>query len=390
MTKKILITLPGEGGGELDDSIVEAIREGDPEIVIEKPKFGYDQPIDDRGKQLAALIEQLSEDPKATIIVYAISAGGLVGRYALSSLIHQGKPHRVVRFIARDSPILGAIVPLCFQFLVRFLGIFVGDDVKEHLAKKTTKQLLIYYHETEDTVLDDSGNRRITVTYQAASNPLHKELMLELESFEAGRSWMPGIHTVGISNGSTENNFEEHDFVNMKVFSKTILGKVDHVTFVLRRLTEGTTTHIIDFGLPSWVRLLLPKPYNELASLNVSIKGHYEQWENAPGGYSSLAQDNGKLIRSAAATISTIIDRYVPGVNVMSNTKINYPNCFIPTVSALGLRDKSPMWVKDKSEPEILAASMFDEIRYQAENESHGHKNQEFIVEKILEGFGGS
>ncbi len=385
--KKILVTLPGEGGGTLDDSVVDEIREKVPDIVIEKPAFGYDQPIDERGRQLAALIEELSADPQAAIIVYAVSAGGLVGRYALSSLIHAGKPHQVIRFITRDSPMLGAIVPLCFQFLVRFLGIFVSDDVKEHLAKKTSKQLLIYYHETEATATSGSAERGITVTYTAGPHPLRTQLIRELDTFEAGQPWLLGIHTIGISNGSTKNNFEKQQFVDMKVYSETWLGKVQYVTFVLKRLTNNATTCVIDFGLPAWVRRFLPKPYNELASLNVSIRGPYEQWENAPGGHNSLAESNGKLIRSVAAKICLIIDRSVPVVNVKSSTDLNYPNCFIPTVSALGLRDKAPMWIKDKSESEILAASMFDEIRYQAKNESHGHTNKDFIVEKILEGF---
>jgi len=92
-------------------------------------------------------------------IVLGMSMGGVIGKYALLSMENQGIDHETEKFLAFDSPLRGANVPLGLQYLYEFIrgieikayGVPILDftpqlsEVDRTFNSPAVQQLLLYH-----------------------------------------------------------------------------------------------------------------------------------------------------------------------------------------------------------------------------------------------------
>ena len=129
------------------------------------------------------------------LIVIGTSMGGLVSRYALTSMEQPSNTynHKTKLFISMDSPQNGANVPLGFQYMAYYLDkdlmgavSKLNDAIEKQLACKAAKQMLLYHYEA-------------TVGYTAKC---HSERTAYLDSLASIGNFPKQCTTMAISFGS--------------------------------------------------------------------------------------------------------------------------------------------------------------------------------------------
>ncbi|MCF6365925.1 MAG: putative Ig domain-containing protein [Bacteroidales bacterium] len=123
------------------------------------------------------------------IVVIGPSMGGLITRYAIRNMEQNGQNHNVRNWVAFDSPMKGASIPLGLQHWVRFFA-DEGDvqgaiDAKVALSGPAAKQMLIYHYTA-------------TVGNTANSNGLYSTFYNELNAM----GFPEQTRIVAIANGS--------------------------------------------------------------------------------------------------------------------------------------------------------------------------------------------
>jgi len=96
----------------------------------------------------------LRDNKTEEMIVVGPSMGGLITRHALKTIENQGENHFVKTWIAFDSPMTGAYIPIGLQHATDFLSSVsvpaaIGDAAQKGLAKINSyaaKQLLVEHH----------------------------------------------------------------------------------------------------------------------------------------------------------------------------------------------------------------------------------------------------
>jgi hypothetical protein len=374
-----LITVAGLGGGVLDDEIVESVRrKSKTELEVVTPHYPKGHATEQRADLLRDAILKANkgreDDPDHSIVIYAVSAGGFIARYALARLVHEGVNHRVKTFVARDSPILGALVPMAFQALVRYMPDYVDQGTKDTVSMPLAKELLMYYLPKKPNTTNKGGRKSLSFPLQP--DPARVKVLKRLRNWEKNGPWLGDIHCIGISNGSNQKTFSQGIFLNFeKGFIPTPYGK-----FQLCQLGGYIRPKIIEL---EYLRLgkyerNLPKIVQGQSKVDVTISGKHVAWENAPGSFSGFAKNVGVQVQKALTKFPCIYK---------NDVVYQHPESFIPTASALGINHASPTWIVNKTEKQILKASLFDEIRLQKTNRKHGEPNKAFIVPRILKGF---
>lgn len=139
----------------------------------------------------AGMEAPLGVDEKLVLIPE--SMGGLVSRYALAYLEHQGIDHRVDLWMTIDSPHAGAYIPVGIQYMVDFLnGLSLGIAGQAELAEinsPAARQMLLYHHTQADN--------RTTPNH----DPMFDQFWNELNNVYGGYPQAPGLWRVALSNG---------------------------------------------------------------------------------------------------------------------------------------------------------------------------------------------
>ena len=132
---------------------------------------------DDYIQRNAMLIKKVIEDinarmisagtmkPANQIVVVGPSMSGLVTRYALDYMEQHNIPHNVRNWIAFDSPMKGANVPLGVQHWLRFFAedadVAGAQDALQTLQGAAAKQMLTYYYTTTQRSTHTAGHHSL-------------------------------------------------------------------------------------------------------------------------------------------------------------------------------------------------------------------------------------
>jgi hypothetical protein len=252
------------------------------------------------------------------LVIFGISMGGLVARYALTYMENHSLAHNTRLYVSIDAPHQGANIPLSLQFLLNktanyFPPIkFMLDDV---INSPAARQMLLVHHAP-------TTNNSPSHPYSPQQSSLRTDLMNELESMG---NFPVMCRKIAISNGSKSGLYQKDSLDR-----RTGDGKIG--------LFFQDATLFNSVGMS-----LFPKVYDEYG---VEV-GSSSLFHNI------MAYDNGIVAVKGYANLETLPGGNQPWVKqVMSEFNkqglspcYTYLDpCFIPTVSALALNIPISQW----------------------------------------------
>jgi hypothetical protein len=296
-------------GFDLGSSDLDVLWNG-----LERGAFPFVSELHDRGKDLVILgydersasIMKNAEAAAATIMraiatrigaapltVGGFSMGGIVTRYTLANLEHQGIDHQTALYASFDSPHRGAWVPVGLQALAHFLRRAFVTGPSQQINSPASRQMLWRHVASESA--------------PAVVDPLRTEFLRRLA--EVG-NWPRRPRTLGIANGAADGTGNgvpagvEALGVRSGLFAQTMLrtqaGGVQELVARLRLALPG---------LPAVERLVHTDEFPE--------------FDGAPGGTLESFGLAGDALRKA-----------LNGVDIHHRA-----GCFVPSVSAVAIRD---------------------------------------------------
>ncbi|MCM2428496.1 esterase/lipase family protein [Streptomyces sp. RKAG337] len=181
----------------------EGLEHGEYPFVRELGSRGYDLIILGYAERSASILKNAevaiscinrAKDQRADksdlMAVGGFSMGGLVTRYALAKMEHEGSNHEVGTYISYDSPHRGAWIPLSLQGLAHFLAP-ISDGMKNMINSEAATELMWRHKESIAAPAVEHENRRI--------------FLAKLREY----GWWPtgplnpnGIRKIGVANGS--------------------------------------------------------------------------------------------------------------------------------------------------------------------------------------------
>jgi hypothetical protein len=282
------------------------------------------------GQVVRSLVEEVSGlVPGTPVALVGASMGGLLSRYALADLEHEGVPHPVDRYISFDAPHAGANIPLGIQYWVAFFA----DESAEAAAllasldSPAARQLLVY-HRT-----DPPGTTGVP-------DPLRATFLAELADLGGFPS---GPRSAAVANGSgvgLSQGFGGGD----RVVEWEYRGFLVDIDGDVYAVPDGGSALIFDgridvIGLPADVQ-------------QVTVTGTLP-YDHAPGGYrSSMAQ-----MDAVEAPFGDIV-------------ALHPAHAFVPTVSALDLSGVG-LFHDLSGDPDLLTRSPFDALYFPLANQDH-------------------
>jgi hypothetical protein len=131
----------------------------------------------------------------APLIVGGVSMGGLVTRYALAAMEHDGEDHQTATYLSYDSPHNGACIPLVLQQLAYVSELLFpgepGEPTQADLIKSPAAQQLLWGWMAG---LDKSGP-------VATASPLRGDFLDDLRKV----GWFPARpRKLGVANGTSD------------------------------------------------------------------------------------------------------------------------------------------------------------------------------------------
>jgi len=301
---------------------------------------------------VALLQEVLSRIPAHhDMAVVGASMGGLVARYALACMEHEGIEHGTRLYISFDSPHRGANIPLGIQYWMEF---FSEDSeeaafLRDRLNSPAARQLLVYHF------TDPPGST-------GEPDPL-------MGVFDADLSAVGGYpvipRKVAVANGSgyaAGQGFTAGDQLILYEYSSFLVDIVGNVWAV----PDGSSGTVFD-GL---MDLIWPLPDRDM---RVTVSGT-EPYDNAPGG-----------TRASMVQMDTTEAPYGDIVALHDD------HCFIPTVSALDL-ETDDLFHGIAADPGLMDLTPFDAVFYASTNEEHvtiSPESAAWIISEIEQGVTG-
>ncbi|GAA3886364.1 hypothetical protein GCM10022243_58960 [Saccharothrix violaceirubra] len=197
LTRPVILSDGFESGPSSLDTLWEGLERGDYPFISRLREQGYDLVLVGYAERSAAIqrnaavlrsvvfravAERLGE---ARLTVGGFSMGGLIARYTLAKLEHEGFDHQTALYVSWDSPHNGAWVPISLQALAHFL---VGvPALSEQINSPASRQLLWRHIETVDGT--------------PAEDPLRSVFLDELKVY----GWWPRVpRLIGVANGLPE------------------------------------------------------------------------------------------------------------------------------------------------------------------------------------------
>ena len=331
-----ILNLHGDENG-LERGAADALRDRGYDLFILNYKDGATN-IRRNAFTLVDLLQFINQKTGGSkkITVIGPSMGGVVSRYALAYMEHEGIEHNVALFVSYDSPQQGANVPVGLQELVDEFPIPVGPikDQRRQLERPAFRELAVY------NAADGTG----------FNDPLRMALLTDLETYGDYPS-QPRI--VAVANGDgygrkQVNEFGEPLGPGDRIFRLAILDspflpyEYETKSYAAPNKSRGIiyrTGHYLKVHI-----LFLGEVRIKLAGIERRVDT--PPFDSAPGGFrdftkaSLIAPD----IETAINGMGGILDKLGAFIAALFvNTSTNFPNqSFIPTVSALDYSTSYP------------------------------------------------
>ncbi|MEU1150614.1 esterase/lipase family protein [Streptomyces sp. NPDC005863] len=305
---------------------ISALRRRGHDVVL----LGFDERsasiLDNAQVARAAILEAIARRRgDRPLTVGGFSMGGLVTRYALARMEHEGIDHETALYFSYDSPHRGAWIPLALQSFahyIRRLNAAFSDQMNSPAARQLLWQHIAEWDDTAET---------------------DKERVEFLAELERVGGWPARPRKIGVANGvrTGEGN-------GIRGGGRAFHGKGLAIT--------GTHLHTQPAGenqLVAQLRVVtLRKPRIHTSGL--------PETDGAPGGtlegFGILADELEKI----------------PAIIGLGSAADIRAHCFVPTVSAIALRDID---THEKLYAPVTAAaeeeSELDEFLCASQNEGH-------------------
>lgn len=270
--------------------------------------------------------------PENQIVVIGPSMGGLITRYGLDYMEHNGIPHNVRNWISFDSPQKGANIPLGLQHWVRFFAdeaeVEGAIEAKAKLNAPAALQMLNYHFTAT------SGNT-------ANPNSLKPNFYNEIDAL----GFPQQTRIVSIINGSGYGQTQPFQPGEQVIFYYYRSFEVDldgHVWAVPNQSLAKIFQGLYDTALP----------FDEVTE-DIYVNNTLP-FDGAAGGSASTFADIDATNTGGYGDIIAYYDDH----------------CFIPTISSLALENTTdPLYNVDANINNIVTP--FDKIYYPYENQNH-------------------
>ena len=272
--------------------------------------------------------------PANQIVVVGPSMSGLVSRYALDYMEQNNIPHNVRNWIAFDSPMKGANVPLGLQHWLRFYSVEAdvsgATEALQTLQGPAAKQMLRYHY--------SATNKSAHLAYP---NALFNSFYNEIDNM----GFPQQTRKVAVSNGSGYGNGQAYapGTQIIEYEHRSILVDLDGDVWALPNHTDKK----IFFGV-----------YDELGWWSYEEENVYvnntDPLDSSPGGTRDTFQE---LADTDTGGYGDII-AYYPA------------HSFIPTISAFALQNTTNPYYNIDANSNNLQTP-FDKLYYPNTNQSH-------------------
>lgn len=175
---------------------VDSLKNEGFDVVFVDFEKGADY-IQDNAMVLVEVIRQLKQKMIANdgMVVCGASMGGLVARYALAWMEHQGESHCVRDFISFDSPQEGANVPLSLQ------------EFADYTARHNTFNFFNQSVDTRNRKFNAPASRQMMLAnYEMPVGQPHPMRVTLLQDLQAIGNYPNKLRKIAISNGSLLGN----------------------------------------------------------------------------------------------------------------------------------------------------------------------------------------
>ncbi|WP_207922468.1 hypothetical protein [Micromonospora sp. KC606] len=223
------------------------------------------------------------------LAVGGFSMGGLITRYALARMEHEGIPHRTDVYFSYDTPHRGGYIPIGVQAFAHFIP-GPANDFAIQMNSPAAKEMLWRHYDSNDGAI--------------RQHPDRDEFLEQLQAV----GWWPTIpRKIGVANGAGDGTAGP---VEPGEFALTVDGLLFPGTnFRIQAAGDNVTVAELVRTLPPDRKIITTDGFPEI--------------DGAPGG----TLDTYRLIADALKKNGGI-------VNLLKSTV-----CFVPTVSAVAIRD---------------------------------------------------
>lgn len=353
------------------------------------------------------------------LVIVGPSMGGQISRYALAYMEKEGLNHNTRLWVSIDSPHLGANIPVGVQTLVNLLNdiedsVEANDFVENQLGSAAARQQLIeQYCGATNGVLNQNwlDGRTISQGYsQNKGRPIFINYYNNLfnNGLPGSDGYPQNLRKIAVVNGSLkykkafENPFEPlsyelapapysdnlpgHGFQSLKIKGYTdVIGH--SITLESYMMPNYGQSHKIAFykkkGLLGW------RYYDRFISNNNSR----QNLDITPGGWFPAQRDMAKSILQSDPCEWWFFGWPGGGQICINNWEVNtleHVGSFIPTVSALGIKNPDFNWNQPLNRNLVCTNEIpFDSYFGPKVNEQHTSFTQE-SVEWLLEELAGN
>jgi hypothetical protein len=270
--------------------------------------------------------------PANQIAVVGPSMSGLVTRYAIDYMEQNGIAHNVRNWIAFDSPMNGANVPLGIQHWLRFFAeeadVSGAQEALETLQGPAAKQMLTYYYTA-------------TSGHSAGNHSMYTDFYNEINSM----GYPQQTRIVAIANGSGYANGQPYapGDQTIEYNYRSILVDLDGDIWALPNLSDQRIFYGVYDEWGFWA-------YEEE---NIYVNNSYP-FDSAPGG--------------TRATFQELDDTDTGGYG---DIIAYYPDhAFIPTISSLAIQNSTDPYYDVNANINTLSTP-FDKLYYPNTNQNH-------------------
>lgn len=382
-------------------------------------------------------------------MLWGVSMGGLIIRYALTKMEHDGTDHRVERYISFDSPHLGANVPLGFQqMLDTYLGplLLVAEfnSVLNNLGLSEYDDIMTLISTTSlgfnisEFVSGEIDRVDFSAALEMSSNYVHQNIWRQdyLNNLSTIGSYPSDCRKIAVSMGSNANYQGYNSGATLLDYRNghTLIDFTIDLPFGLGSFgLEWTPLEINNTvnSMPgkngeTFNTAMQIQPFINSSTYGPSFSGYYYQhdylvppdncnMDNAPGAYYELPLEgltnwlNGTVTIPINLSVTISVDfPFVGEINKTINVsfdisfqrslilgtitnetgEVNPRFCFVPTVSALGLNNTD--WFDDLSSigkyPHDESLTPFEAICMSNDNNYHAWMPSDGVVYNFLSG----
>jgi hypothetical protein len=294
-----------EGGEKgADFRFISALRAREKDVII----LGFTERsasilVNNSGAATAAIAKAIElRDGNNPLVVGGLSMGGLVTRYALAKMEHDGVPHETGVYFSYDSPHRGAYIPISLQAFAHYPPIRDRNPAFSDYVNSDAAQELLRWH--------------ISTSDEAPGvSPKRKDFLEALEDVGEWPKEIPRLLAVanGVGTGSGNGIDAGKTAVRGKPAGQSTLAGTD-----LR------TMPAVPDDLAAILQVILKKK-----EVRVPKEPPLPAVDGAPGG----TLDSFKILADALNTPPE------EGSHLTAVDLLIEEHCFVPAVSAVDVRD---------------------------------------------------